>query len=184
MSATVQIHVADASVSFPSNSAKFALFRNTSAVSIDVTKSAVTETVATGGYLYLTLTANTNEVSCVRTDSAATAVDVVLIYGFDEETINLLQYIRTIGVTGGKLGFLGATPIVQRVGAAGAAVGAPTYAAPEAGELNTGDAGSDTVIASLRTQLIALAADVATHRTLANELRATLVAFGLHKGAA
>lgn len=184
MKSAQQIHVGGTSVAFPSASATFALFRNTSAVSIDVTVAAVTETVATGGTLFLSLTAYTSEVSCVRTDADPALVDVTLTYGFDEETISLLKEMRAVGKTGGKLGFLGATPIVQRVGAAGAAVGAPTYAAPEAGELNTGDAGSDTVIASLRTQLIALAADVATHRTLANELRATLVAFGLHKGAA
>lgn len=176
MSATVQIHVADASVSFPSNSAKFALFRNTSAVSIDVTKSAVTETVATGGYLYLTLTANTNEVSCVRTDSAATAVDVVLIYGFDEETVNLLQYIRTIGVTGGKLGFLGATPIVRRVGASGAAVTATSTDGTAAA------AAAD--IAALAAEAEKIGDDARAAIVLVNELRATLVAFGLHKGAA
>ncbi len=49
---------------------------------------------------------------------------------------------------------------------------AVTYAAPEAGALNTGDGGSDTVIASLRTQLIALAADFA-------DLRAKVIAAGI-----
>ena len=44
-------------------------------------------------------------------------------------------------------------------------IAAATYAAPNAGALNTGDAGSDTVIGSIRTQLIALAADVAAMRT-------------------
>lgn len=47
-------------------------------------------------------------------------------------------------------------------GAAAAAIpAAGTYAAPNAGAVNSGDAGTDTVITSLRTQLIALAADVA-----------------------
>lgn len=89
-----------------------------------------------------------------------------------------------VGLVGEKLAFLGSDPVVQRVGAAGAALGAATYAAPDAGVVNSGDVGTDTVIASLRTQLIALAADVAAHKTLVNELRATLVALGLHKGAA
>lgn len=184
MKSSYQIHVGGTAVAFPPSSATIALFRNTSAVSIDVTVASTTETVATGGTLLVSLTAYTSEVSCVRTDADPALVDVTLTYGFDEETISILQDVRAVGKTGGKLGFLGATPIVRRVGAAGAAVGAPTYAAPEAGVLNTGDAGSDTVIASLRTQLIALAADVATHRTLVNELRATIVAFGIHKGAA
>lgn len=45
------------------------------------------------------------------------------------------------------------------------ALAALTYAAPNNGALNTGDATSDTVIGSIRTQLIALAADVAALRT-------------------
>jgi hypothetical protein len=44
-------------------------------------------------------------------------------------------------------------------------IAAATYAAPNASALNTGDATSDTVIGSIRTQLIALAADVAAIRT-------------------
>jgi hypothetical protein len=90
----------------------------------------------------------------------------------------------TIGETAAiKAGFHGAA-VIQRSGAAQAALGAPTYAAPNAGALNSGDAGTDTVIGSLRTQLIALAADNATHVTLINELRAALVAKGLIKGSA
>ena len=159
MKATIQARVGGASVSFPPASATFALFRNTSAVSVDVTVGGVTETVATGGTLFGPLTAYTSEVSCVRTDADPALVDVTLTYGFDEETISLLREIRTVGKTGGRLGFLGATPIVRRVGAAGAAV--------------TGAAGANP------TQ-----AEYATVVALVNELRATLVAFGLHKGAA
>ena len=59
-----------------------------------------------------------------------------------------------------KVGFLGATPIVQRSGAAGAAV-----AAISGGEAPT-EAEHNAVVA------------------LVNELRATLVAYGLHKGSA
>lgn len=45
------------------------------------------------------------------------------------------------------------------------ALAALTYAAPNAGAANSGDATTDTVITSIRTQLIALAADVAALRT-------------------
>jgi hypothetical protein len=83
-----------------------------------------------------------------------------------------------------KVGFYGATPVVQRAGAAQAVIGAPTYAAPNASAANSGDATTDTVIASLRTQLIALAADVAANVVLVNELRAAQVAIGTIKGAA
>jgi hypothetical protein len=82
-----------------------------------------------------------------------------------------------------KVGFYGSAGKPQRSGAAQAAIGAPTYAAPEAGAVDTGDAGSDTVITSLRTQFIALAADVVTHKTLVNELRAALVRVNLIPGA-
>lgn len=82
----------------------------------------------------------------------------------------------SVGTSGGKLGFLGATPIVQRVGAAGAAVTATS---------------TDGTAAAAAADLAALAAeaekigdDVRAVIALANELRATLVAFGIHKGAA
>jgi hypothetical protein len=56
--------------------------------------------------------------------------------------------------------------------AAATAAAAMTYVAPEAGAVNSGDAGTDTVIISLRTQLIALAADVTAIRTGHNALAA------------
>lgn len=83
-----------------------------------------------------------------------------------------------------KVALFGATPVVQPVGAAQAAIAAPTYAAPNAGAVNSGDAGTDTVITSLRTQLIALAADVAAHKAWLDKNRTDLVALGLIKGAA
>lgn len=61
-----------------------------------------------------------------------------------------------------KLAFHGATPVVQPASAAQAAV--------SAGALNSGDAGTDTVIGEIRT--------------LANRLRLDLVTLGLIKGAA
>ena len=171
MKSSRQLHVGGTSVAFPSASATFALFRNTSAVSVDVTVAAVTETVATGGTLFVSLTAYTSEVSCVRTDADPALVDVTLTYGFDEETISLLQEMRAVGKTGGKLGFLGATPIVRRVGAAGAAVTATAI---------EGAAGVNPTQAEYATAVARINALTA----LANELRATLVAFGIHKGAA
>ncbi len=89
-----------------------------------------------------------------------------------------------LGATGEKLGFLGAAPVVRPVGAGQAALAAATYVAPNAGALNTGDAGSDTVIGSVRTQLIALAADHAASQVLLAKIRVDLVALGLIKGAA
>lgn len=56
-----------------------------------------------------------------------------------------------------------------------------TYAAPNAGAINSGDAGTDTVIASLRTQLIALAADSAATAADVAAIRADLVASQLFK---
>jgi hypothetical protein len=89
-----------------------------------------------------------------------------------------------LGGTGEKIGFAGAAPVVRPVGANQAAVAAATYAAPNAGAVNSGDAGTDTVITSLRTQLIAPAADVADIRTKYNQVRGDLVTLGLIKGAA
>lgn len=77
----------------------------------------------------------------------------------------------SVGTTGGKLAFNGATPIVQRVGAAGAAVTATAIA---------GAAGANPTQAEYATAV----ARINALTTLANELRAALVAFGLHKGAA
>jgi hypothetical protein len=99
----------------------------------------------------------------------------------------------TIGeTTADKAGFHGAA-VVQRAGAAQVALPAATYAAPAAiaadiagGEPPT-EAEFNAALASLRdlrTQLVALAADVALARTLANELRAALVEKGTIKGAA
>lgn len=92
-----------------------------------------------------------------------------------------------------KIAFHGAAPAAQRAGAAQAAIGAATYAAPTAVPADSVEAASPTTaefnaalaaLSSARTQLVALAADVATHKTLVNELRAALVEKGLIKGAA
>ncbi len=77
----------------------------------------------------------------------------------------------SVGTSGGKIGFVGATPIVQRVGAAGAAVTATAI---------EGAAGANPTQAEYATAVARINALTA----LANELRATLVAFGIHKGAA
>lgn len=69
-----------------------------------------------------------------------------------------------IGDTGEKLGVLGATPIVQRASAAGAAVA--TTAATNSSPYGFSEAQANAIVA------------------LVNECRATLVAFGLHKGSA
>ena len=69
-----------------------------------------------------------------------------------------------IGLTGEKLGFLGATPVVQRSGAAGAAVAAT--AATSSTPFGFSEAQANAIVA------------------LVNELRATVVALGLHKGSA
>lgn len=76
-----------------------------------------------------------------------------------------------LGSAGEKVGLLGAAPIVQRVGAAGAAVSAVAL---------TGAAGANPTQAEYATVI----AQVNALSVLANEMRATLVAFGLHKGAA
>jgi len=77
----------------------------------------------------------------------------------------------SVGTSGGKLGFLGAAPIVQRVGSAGAAVAATAIA---------GAAGANPTQAEYATAV----ARINALTTLVNELRATIVAFGIHKGAA
>lgn len=69
-----------------------------------------------------------------------------------------------IGQTGEKLGFLGATPIVQRAGAAQAAVA--TTAATSSTPFGYSEAQANAIVA------------------LVNELRAALVANGLIKGSA
>ena len=77
----------------------------------------------------------------------------------------------SVGTTGSKLAFLGATPIVQRVGAAGAAVTATAI---------EGAAGANPTQAEYATAV----ARINALTTLVIELQATLVAYGLHKGAA
>lgn len=89
-----------------------------------------------------------------------------------------------IGVAGEKISFFGAAPVLQPSGAAQVAIAAPTYEAPNNGAVNSGDATTDTVITSLRTQLIALAADVAAHKAYLDKNRTDQVALGLIKGAA
>lgn len=67
------------------------------------------------------------------------------------------------------------------------AIGDPTYAAPSAmpAAISGGEAPTEaeflalrTAVDSIRTQLIALAADVATHKTLLNELRTQNISAG------
>lgn len=77
----------------------------------------------------------------------------------------------SVGASGDKLAFNGATPVVKRVGAAGAAITAVAL---------TGAAGANPTQAEYATVVARL--NEAT--TLVNELQATLVALGLHKGAA
>lgn len=84
------------------------------------------------------------------------------------QTISALQTHTDgvlVGATGEKVGFCGATPVVKRVGAAGAAV-ATTGASNSTPYGFTSAAQADAIV------------------TLVNELRATLVALGLHKGSA
>jgi len=69
-----------------------------------------------------------------------------------------------IGQTGEKVGFCGATPVVQRVGAAQAAVA--TTAATDTDPFGFSEAQANAIV------------------TLVNELRAALVAAGLIKGSA
>lgn len=99
----------------------------------------------------------------------------------------------TLGNASDKVAFHGSAPVAKRVGSAQAAIGNATYAAPTAVPADSTEAASPTTaehnaalaaLASVRTQLVALAADVATHKTLANELRAALVEKGLIKGSA
>lgn len=94
---------------------------------------------------------------------------------------------------GSLIGFGGATPVVQPTGANQAAIGAATYAAPDAvpAAITGGESPTEAehnalrdAVASLRTQLVALAADVATHKTLLNQLRSDLVTLGVIKGSA
>lgn len=83
-----------------------------------------------------------------------------------------------------KVSLYGVTPVVQPAHADQAAMAAITYAAPNASAANSGDATTDTVITSLRTQLIALAADHAATRTLLARMRVDAIALGAIKGAA
>lgn len=117
-----------------------------------------------------------------------------------------------IGQTGEKLAFLGATPIVQRVGAAQAAVTATSTNGTAAAAIPGALTSTDGTAAAAAADLAALAAeaekigddvravhaaallaqaetekigdDVRAVVTLVNELRAALVALGAIKGAA
>lgn len=83
----------------------------------------------------------------------------------------------TLGATTSDLiSFYGVTPIVQRVGAAGAAI---TDASGGTGAATNGVL---TITATYNSSIIANA--LATIIAQTNELRATLVAYGLHSGAA
>lgn len=83
-----------------------------------------------------------------------------------------------IGNTGEKLGFLGATPIVQRASANGAAL-----------TDSTGGTAADATLAAIgATNSGDVSGDInnnfAKIAELVNELRTTVVNFGLHKGSA
>ena len=80
-----------------------------------------------------------------------------------------------IGDTGEKLGFLGATPIVRRASANGAAL-----------TDSTGGSVSDSTLAAISGSGAdaGINANFAKIAELVNELRTTLVNFGLHKGSA
>ena len=83
----------------------------------------------------------------------------------------------TFGATTSNLiSFYGKTPIVQRTGAAGAAI---TDASGGTGAATNGVL---TLTGTYNSAIIANA--LATIIAQTNELRATLVAYGLHKGAA
>ena len=83
----------------------------------------------------------------------------------------------TLGATTSDLiSFYGVTPIVQRVGAAGAAI----TDAP--GGTAAATNGVLTITGTFNSAILANA--FATVIAQTNELRATLVAYGLHKGAA
>lgn len=81
-----------------------------------------------------------------------------------------------IGQTGEKLAFLGAAPIVQRVGAAQAAVTATST--------NGVAAAASADLAALAAEAEKIGDDTRAAVVLVNELRAALVAFGIIKGAA
>ena len=91
-----------------------------------------------------------------------------------------------------KVGFWGATPIARPAHADQAAVGAQTQQAltdSSGGTASTtlgaiSDAATRDAIASLAARLAEVRADVAGLRTLANAVRAALVAAGLIKGSA
>jgi hypothetical protein len=83
----------------------------------------------------------------------------------------------TLGATTSDLiSFYGKTPIVQRTGAAGAAI------TDASGGTAAATNGVLTLTASYNSAILANA--LATIIAQTNELRATLVAYGLHSGAA
>ena len=83
----------------------------------------------------------------------------------------------TLGsTTADKISFYGLTPIVQRTGAAGAAI------TDASGGTAAATNGVLTITAAFNSAILANA--FATVIAQTNELRATLVAYGLHSGAA
>jgi len=95
--------------------------------------------------------------------------------GYSWETI--------VGATGGKIGFWGATPVVQPSGADQAAVTLGN-ADGEIGGLTISDPPTQAEIQALRDACEDLADDVRSLSTLVHALRAALVAVGLVKGGA
>lgn len=98
----------------------------------------------------------------------------------------------TLGNAGDVLGFFGSRGSTRRSGSAQAAIGTPTYAAPSAVPADSTQETAPTTaefnaalatLSSVRTQLIALAADLAAQKVRVNELRAALVGLNIIPGA-
>ena len=88
-----------------------------------------------------------------------------------------------IGVTGGKIGFNGATPVVQPAGADQAAVTLGNNNG-EIGGLSISNPPTQAEVQALRDACEELADDVRALSTLAHALRTALVVEGLVKGGA
>jgi hypothetical protein len=88
-----------------------------------------------------------------------------------------------VGTTGGKIGFYGATPVIQPAGASQAAVTLGN-ADGEIGGLAISDPPTQAEVQVLRDKCEELADDVRALSTLVHALRGALVAVGVLKGSA
>jgi len=86
-----------------------------------------------------------------------------------------------VGATGGKIGFYGATPVVQPAGAAQAAVTLGNTDG-EIGSLIVSDPPTQAEVQALRDKCEELADDVRALSTLVHALRGALVSVGVVKG--